>query len=168
MDYYKTLARQRLRARVDSILQRNQFSNNSCDIVITLYTDQDCAYVVKNNFSVRVRRIRSDLKHDFTVHLYNYDLDLNFTRFGELVDIVRFPAHNEYVEKCECKLYGEYAKTVRIAKCYNANCTHGLSCAMRRKSITDEVLRHTEANLRKIEDEGKPVTHANSQTLHHG
>ena len=162
------MSRQDLRRRLDTILERNQFSNSHCDVVITLYTDPDCVYVVKNDYSVRIKRTPCEPKHDLIIHLYNHDTDLFFSKFGYLSQIARFPEHNLYVEKCCCRLYSTSALPKLLRKCYRTDCHHGLSCHMRRGRVVDDIVRHVEATLTRLEDEGRPTVHGNIQATIHG
>ena len=157
------LQRQQLSRRIDAVLKGHYFSTKHGDTVITLYTDNDCAHVIKNRFSTRLKKIFAEPVYDFTIHLYNSDTDLHFNRDGDLIEVLRFPDHSTYAERCDCQAYTSTPVGEYLVKCYSAECNHGIYCARKRSAIADLVVRKVEAEILRIKDEGSPTNYANTQ-----
>ena len=162
------MERQQIRQRLETVLASKHFSSRQCDIVVTIYTDTDCSYIRKNDFSVRIKRNPEAHVHDFIIHLYNHDVDIKFTRYGKLTKIVRYPQHNQYVEKCSCKLYKSLPLPKSPRFCFKATCNHGLACATKRRETVDLIVHQVDGLLSRFEREGQPVAHSNSQVTGHG
>ena len=144
-----TLTRQKVRERVDLILQRGDFSSRHYDVTITINTDRQSRYVIKNDFSVRVKKQPVQPDNDFIVSLWDLDYDLYFTRFGNLVKIVQNPNHSLYAERCCCKLYKSTVKS-EFKDCFDQACIHGNECATKRRGITLEMIRNLETAILAI------------------
>ena len=87
MDFRAIMQRQRLEERIAVILAGRQFSNETGQTVVEIYTDPQDAKASDPDFWVYMRTNLSGNLADFTVRIVDKAMDVNFHRSGTLHSI---------------------------------------------------------------------------------
>ena len=141
------LAEQLFKQRLRTVLSLPKLSDENKDICITIYTDNDCIETVKNVFSVQRRRISRPPIGDLKVHLYNEDIDLYFTKRGELLRVTENPDHSAYAERCACRNYYPPQKDQNEHKCLLPGCQTLFNCPASVEATCNYVSRSVRAQI---------------------
>ena len=150
---------QQLPKRIDEILRHQVFSSYTHDVVLHVFTDDECFLHVKNRFSIHKKRRFSKPVGAFCVHLYNHDLTMHFSRLGNLARVAYFPDHSGYVEVCGCCAGRHVAMHV--------NWNQRIHQVQREKCIFKVILA-VKAQIRLCQARPKPELYPNNQYTYLG